>query len=152
MSGSKIGLRLLHFRKYTPNITGRDKFSKINACPSKKNYILDNFILTSTCPTVLIVEFTKAPLALGKFDGLIKLTSPPNVWKKCLRNGDSGGQKRSGIDKVFNINKRIFTSSIYGFCSIHKKSSSSPSARCAGFLGNSICASVVWLDKLHFLH
>ena len=82
MSGSKIGLRLLNFRKFTPNITGRDKFSKIKACPSKRKFILDIFILTSTCPTVLIVEFAKTPLALGKFDGFIDLAFPPSFGKK----------------------------------------------------------------------
>ena len=111
MSGSKIGLRLLVFRKFTPSITGNDKFSKTTAEPSKRKLILDIFIFKATCPTVFIIEFAKAPLALGEFDGFNLLMSPLHPLKiEFLRNGDSGGHKRSGIDKEFTIDKKIFTS------------------------------------------
>ena len=111
VSGSKIVLRLLVFRKFTPSITGNDKFSKTTAEPSNKKLMCGMDITTSTCPTAFIDELAKAPLAFGKFDGPNLLLSPPHPLKKeILRNGDSGGHERSGIDKEFTIDKKWFTS------------------------------------------
>ena len=76
--GSKIGLRLLDFKKFIPTITGKDKFFKITAEPVKIVDKLLNLILTLNCPTVSIVEFALAPFAEFKFDGFNLLKSPPN--------------------------------------------------------------------------
>ena len=47
LDGSKIGLKLFVFKKFTPMITGRDKFFKITAEPEKMVERLSNLILTS---------------------------------------------------------------------------------------------------------
>ena len=47
LDGSKIGLKLLVFKKFTPIITGRDKFFKTTAEPEKMVERLLNLILTS---------------------------------------------------------------------------------------------------------
>ena len=47
LDGSKIGLKLLVFKKFTPMITGRDKFFKTTAEPEKMVERLLNLILTS---------------------------------------------------------------------------------------------------------
>ena len=56
LCGSKIGLRLLDFKKFIPTITGRGKFFKTTAEPVKMADKLLNLILTLNCPTVSIVE------------------------------------------------------------------------------------------------
>ena len=77
--GSKTGLKLLVFRKFTPIITGRDKFFKTTAEPEKIVDIWLNLILTSNCPTVSIVEFELAPFAEFKFYGTKSLNFPC-IW------------------------------------------------------------------------
>ena len=64
-----MGLKLLVFKKFTPIITGRDKFFKTTAKPEKMVERLLNLILTSNCPTVFIVEFELAPSAEFNSDG-----------------------------------------------------------------------------------
>ena len=80
LDGSKIGLRLFVFKKFTPIITGRDKFFKTTAEPEKVVERLLNLILTSSCPTVSIVEFELAPFAELNSDG----TKSSNLPLKLL--------------------------------------------------------------------
>jgi len=80
--GSKTGLRLLDFKKFTPIITGRDKFFKTTAEPEKMVDIWLNLILTSNCPTVSIVEFELAPFAELKSDGFKSLILPCKLLVK----------------------------------------------------------------------
>ena len=84
VSGSNIGLKPLHLRKFNPNIIGRDNFYNITAEPENvKRHILVNLTLTSTCPIVFIVEFELAPFSELKYDGFTWLKSPPSkFWKK----------------------------------------------------------------------
>ena len=79
-----MGLRLFDFKKFIPVITGRDKFLKTTAEPEKMVERLLNLILTSSCPTVSIVEFELAPFAESKLDGNNCPTCPPKLSiKNC---------------------------------------------------------------------
>ena len=80
--GSRTGLRLLVFKKFTPIITGRDKFFKTTAEPEKIVDILLNLILTSSCPTLSNVEFELAPFAEFKSDGTKSPTFPCKLLTK----------------------------------------------------------------------